>query len=84
MLAAVSLRYPIVFAHICINIDFTIFFPKNKWKNWLSHTRKHKNRHIIYVSSVIYVVAKLFVNMLIFMYFGGHLGFRHFRLFLDL
>ena len=33
MLAAVSLRYPVVFAHICINIDFTIFFSKNKWKN---------------------------------------------------
>ena len=26
MLAAVSLQYPAVFAHICINIDFTIFF----------------------------------------------------------
>ena len=47
-----SLRCPVVFAHICINIDFTIFFSKNKWKNWLSHTWKHKNRHIIYVSSV--------------------------------
>ena len=28
---------------------------------------------------VAYVVAKLFVNMLIFIYFGGHLGFRHFK-----
>ena len=24
----------------------------NKWKNWLSHTWKHNNRHIMYVSSV--------------------------------
>ena len=31
---------------------YNIFFPKNKWKNWLSHTWKHKNRHIIYFSSV--------------------------------
>ena len=52
MLVAVSLRYPVVFAYICINIDFTIFFSKNKWKNWLSHIWKHRNRHIIYVSSV--------------------------------
>ena len=35
----------------CINIDFTIFFSKNKWKNWLFHMWKHKNRHIIYVPS---------------------------------
>ena len=34
--------------------------------------------------SLAYVVAKLFVNMFIFIYFGGHLGFRHFRPFLDL
>ena len=26
MLVAVSLRYPVVFAYISINIDFTIFF----------------------------------------------------------
>ena len=52
MLVAVSLRYPVVCAYICINIDFTIFFSKNKWQNLLSHTWKHKNRHIIYVSSV--------------------------------
>ena len=52
MLTAVSLRNPVVFAYICINIDFTIFLSKNKWNNRLSHTWKHKNRHIIYVSSV--------------------------------
>ena len=34
--------------------------------------------------SLAYVVAKLFVNMYMFIYFGGHLGFRHFRPFLDL
>ena len=28
MLAAVSLWNPVVFAYICINIDFTIFFSK--------------------------------------------------------
>ena len=31
MLVAVSLRYPVVFAYICINIDVTIFFSKNKF-----------------------------------------------------
>ena len=30
MLVAVSLQYPVVFAYICINIDFTIFKNKNK------------------------------------------------------
>ena len=52
MLVAVSLRYPVICAYICINIDFTIFFSKNKWQNLTSHTWKHKNRHIIYVFSV--------------------------------
>ena len=33
--------------------------------------------------SLAYVVAKLFVNMFIFIYTGGHLGFRHFGHFLD-
>ena len=28
MLVTVSLRYPLAFAYICINIDFTIFFLK--------------------------------------------------------
>ena len=51
MLVAVLLRYPVVFAYSCINIDFTIFFSKNKWKN-RSHIWKHKNRYLIYVSSV--------------------------------
>ena len=35
-----------------MNVDFTIFFSKNKWQNLLSYTLKHKNRHSIYVSSV--------------------------------
>ena len=30
MLAAVSLRNPVVFAYICININLTIFFSNNK------------------------------------------------------
>ena len=28
MLTAVSLRNPVVFAYICINIDFTLYFLK--------------------------------------------------------
>ena len=31
--------------------------------------------------SLAYVVANLFAKMLIFIYVGGHLGFRHFGLF---
>ena len=34
--------------------------------------------------SLAYVVEQLFVNMLIFIYFGGHLRFHHFSPFLDL
>ena len=34
--------------------------------------------------SLAYVVEKLFVNMFIFIYAGGHLGFRQFGHFLDL
>ena len=34
--------------------------------------------------SLAYVVATLFVDMFIFIYFGGHLGFRYFRPFLGL
>ena len=52
MLVAVSLRYSVVFAYICINIDFTIFKKQNKWNNCLSHIWQHNNTHIIYVSSV--------------------------------
>ena len=32
----------------------------------------------ILVVSLSYVVAQLFVNMFIFIYAGGHLGFHHF------
>ena len=38
MLAAVSLRYPVVFAYICMIIYFKIFFSNNKSNIWLSHT----------------------------------------------
>ena len=31
--------------------------------------------------SLAYIVATLFVNVFIFIYFGGHLGFRHLYLF---
>ena len=34
--------------------------------------------------SLAYVVAKLLAKMFIFIYVGGHLGFRHFGLFSDL
>ena len=34
--------------------------------------------------SLAYVVAKLFVNMFIYIYAGGHLGFRHFDHFLNI
>ena len=76
MLVAVSLRYPVVFVYICINIDLTIFFSKNKWQNLLSYTWKHKNRHIIYVSSVC--SCKIIGKNVFFIYVGGHLVFRHF------
>ena len=52
MLVTVSLRYPVVFAYICINIDFTIFFLKTNETIGFLVSKKHKNRHIIYVSSV--------------------------------
>ena len=53
MLAAVSLRSPFDFAYKKLHKYrlYNIFF-KNKWNNWLSHTWNHKNKHIIYVSSV--------------------------------
>ena len=34
--------------------------------------------------SLAYVAAKLFINVFIFIYAGGHLGFFHFEHFLDL
>ena len=82
MLAAVSLRYPVVFAYICINIDFTIFFLKTN--EIIGFLIPENIRIDILFMSLAYVVAKLFVNMFIFIYFGGHLGFRHFRPFLGL
>ena len=33
--------------------------------------------------SLYYVVAKLYINMFVLMYAGGHPGFRHFGHFLD-
>ena len=82
MVAAVSLRYPVVFAHISINIDFTIFFLKTNER--IGFLIPENIRIDILFMSLAYVVAKLFVNMFIFIYFGGHLGFRHFRPFPDL
>ena len=82
MLAPVSLRYPVVFGHICINIEFTIFFLKtNKIIGFLI---PENIRIDILFMSLAYVVAKLFVNIFIFIYFGGHLGFRYYRPFLGL
>ena len=82
MLATVSLRYPVVFAHICINQDCTIFFSKTNEQ--IGFLTPENIRIYILFMSLASVVAKLFVNMFIFIYFGGHLGFRHFRPFLDL
>ena len=82
MLATGPLRYPVVSAHICINIDFTIFFLKTNER--IGFLILENIRIDILFMSLAYVVAKLFVNMFIFIYFGGHLGFRHFRPFFDL
>ena len=82
MLATVSLQYPVVFSHICINIDFTIFFSKTNER--IGFLIPENIRIDILFMSLAYVVAQLFVNMFLFIYFGGHLGFRHFRPFLDL
>ena len=82
MLAAVSLRYPVVSAHICINMDFTIFFLKTNER--IGFLIPENIRIDILFMSLAYVFAKLFVNMFIFIYFSGHLGFRHFGHFLDL
>ena len=82
MLATVSLRYPVVFAHICKNQDLQYFFLKQMKK--IGFLTPENIRIYILFMSLASVVAKLFVNMFIFIYFGGHLGFRHFRPFLDL
>ena len=82
MLVTVSLRYPVVFAYICLNIDFTIFFLKTNEK--IGFLISENIRIDILFMSLAYVVAKLFVNMFIFIYAGGHLGYRHFEHFLDL
>ena len=82
MLAAVSLRYPVVFVHICQDIDIKKKIPKTNER--IGFLIPENIRIDILFMSLAYVVSKLFVNMLIFIYFGGHLGFRHFRRFLDL
>ena len=82
MLAAVSLQNLFFFVHIRINIDITIFFLKTNER--IGFLIPENIRIDILFMSLAYVVAKLFVNMFIFIYFGGHLGFRHFRPFRDL
>ena len=83
MLAVVSLRYPVVFVIICMKIDITIFFLKTNKR--IGFLIPENIRIDILFMSLAYVVAKLFVNMsILFIYFGGHLGFRYFRPFLDL
>ena len=64
MLAAVSLRYPVVLVHICINIDFKIFFLKTNER--IGFLIPENIRIDILFMSLAYVVAKLFVNMFIF------------------
>ena len=39
MLVAVLLRYPVVFAYSCINIDFTIFFFQKQMKELFSYLK---------------------------------------------
>ena len=72
MLVTVSLRYPLVIAYICINICF--FLKTNERIGFL--ISESISIDILFMS-VAYVVAKLFVNKFIFIYAGGHLGFRH-------
>ena len=79
MLAAISLRYTAIFAYICINIDFTIFFSKTN--EIIGFLIPENIRIDILFMSLAYVVAKLFVNMFIFIYVGGHLGFAIFYIF---
>ena len=82
MLVAVSLRYPVVFAYICIDIDFTIFFSKNKWQNSLI---PENMRVDILFMSLAYVVAKLLAKMFIFFYtLAAILDFAILDLILDL
>ena len=83
MLVTVSLRYPVVFAYICLNIDFTIFFFL-KTNERIGFLISENIRIDILFMSLAYVVAKLFVNMFIFIYAGGHLGFGLIEHFLDL
>ena len=83
MLVAVSQRYPVVFAYIGMHRDFTIFFSLKKKTSIGFLIPKNIIIDILFMS-LWYVVAKLFVNMFVSMYAGGHLGFRHFGHFLDL
>ena len=62
MLTAVSLRYPVVFAYICKNLDFTTFFLKTN--EIIGFLIPESIRIDILFMTLAYVVAKLFVNML--------------------
>ena len=66
MLAAVSLRNPVVFAYICINIDFIIFFMKTNER--IGFLTPDHIRIVILFISLAYVVSKLSLNMFIFIY----------------
>ena len=82
-LSAVSLWYPAVLLIFTEIFNFCAFVLKTTTKLCFPHTCKHKNRHIILVC-IVYtsnVVAKVCVNMFIFIYAGSHLGFRQFRQF---
>ena len=57
MLAAVSLRYPVVFVHICINIDFTKCFLKTNER--IGFLIPENIRIDILFMSLAYVVAKI-------------------------
>ena len=61
---------------------YNIFFSKTNER--IGFLISENIRIDILSMSSTYVVAKLFVKMFIFIYVGGHLGFRHFGHFLDL
>ena len=77
MLVAVTLRYPVVFAYICINIDLKKI--KLKTNDIICFLIPENIRIDELFMSLAYVAAKLFAKMFIFIYVGGHRGFRHFE-----
>ena len=82
MLVAVSLQYPVVFAYICINIDFTIFFKKTS--DIICFLIPENIRIDILFMSLAYVVAKLFAIFFILYTLAAILDFAILDHFLEL